>query len=131
MIQPLLGGSTGMASGTWYGFLDGHAVVLNAVTNRQNLITSAGTISHFGVTLTVAPGVGKSWTAKIFVNGVASSVVVTITGTDTSGSDTVNTAVVAAGDLVILQVYRDANNASDGVTVDAELVAVSLEYTTT
>ena len=42
-----------------------------------------------------------------------------------------NADSVAAGDLVILQVYRDADNASDGVTVDAELVAVSLEYTTT
>ena len=92
-----------MASGTWYGFLDGHAVVLSAVTNRQNLITSAGTISHFGVTLTVAPGVGKSWTAKVFVNGVASSIVATVSDTDTSASDTVNTAVVAAGDLVAVQ----------------------------
>jgi hypothetical protein len=36
---------------------------------------------------------------------------------------------VAAGDLVFLLVYRDADNASDTLTVDAELIAASLEYT--
>lgn len=42
-----------------------------------------------------------------------------------------NTDSVAAGDLVVLLVYRDANNGSDDLTSDAVLVAVSLEYTTT
>lgn len=37
---------------------------------------------------------------------------------------------VAAGDLVFLLVYRDADNGSDSLTVDAELIAVSLDYTT-
>jgi hypothetical protein len=38
---------------------------------------------------------------------------------------------VAAGDLVFLLVYRDAANGSDNLTVDAELIDVSFEYTTT
>lgn len=38
---------------------------------------------------------------------------------------------VAANDLVNLGVSRDANNASDTLAVDAELIAVSFEYTTT
>jgi hypothetical protein len=38
---------------------------------------------------------------------------------------------VAAGDLVFLLVYRDADNGSDNLAVDAELIAVSLDYTTT
>lgn len=42
-----------------------------------------------------------------------------------------NVDSVAAGDLVFLLVYRDANNGSDTVTVDAELISVALEYTTT
>lgn len=42
-----------------------------------------------------------------------------------------NADSVAAGDLVIVTVFRDANNGSDTCTVDAELVAVSIEYTTT
>ena len=42
-----------------------------------------------------------------------------------------NADSVAAGDFVIIRVYRDATNGSDGVTSDAELVAVSIEYTTT
>lgn len=36
---------------------------------------------------------------------------------------------MAAGDLVRLLVYRDAANASDTLTVDAELLALSLDYT--
>jgi hypothetical protein len=37
---------------------------------------------------------------------------------------------VAAGDLVFVLVYRDANHASDDLTSDALLVAVTFEYTT-
>lgn len=37
---------------------------------------------------------------------------------------------VAAGDLVSLVVYRDANAGTDDLSSDAVLVAVSLEYTT-
>jgi hypothetical protein len=42
-----------------------------------------------------------------------------------------NTDSVAVGDWVALLVYRDADNGSDTLAVDAELIAVSLEYTTT
>jgi hypothetical protein len=37
---------------------------------------------------------------------------------------------VAAGDFVTLHVYRDAANGSDTCTVDAEILACTLEYTT-
>ncbi len=38
---------------------------------------------------------------------------------------------VAAGDLCFLLVYRDADNASDTLAVDAELIIAALTYTTT
>jgi hypothetical protein len=38
---------------------------------------------------------------------------------------------LAAGDLFLLHVYRDAANGSDTCTVDAEVIAFSLDYTTT
>lgn len=43
-----------------------------------------------------------------------------------------NADSVAAGDLVVVRVYRDADGTSgtDDLAVDAELVAVSIEYTT-
>lgn len=37
----------------------------------------------------------------------------------------------AAGDSLFILVYRDANNGSDSLSVDAELLSVSLDYTTT
>lgn len=41
-----------------------------------------------------------------------------------------NADSVAAGDLVFLLIYRDADNASDDLSSDALLIAASLEYTT-
>jgi hypothetical protein len=38
---------------------------------------------------------------------------------------------MAAADWVVVNLYRDPSHASDTCTVDAEVVAVSLEYTTT
>lgn len=40
-----------------------------------------------------------------------------------------NLDALAAGDLVFLLIYRDADNAADTLTVDAEMVAAVLEYT--
>jgi len=42
-----------------------------------------------------------------------------------------NADSMAAGDYVKINVNRDADNASDTATGDAEVVAISLEYTTT
>jgi len=42
-----------------------------------------------------------------------------------------NADSVAAGDLLFIRVYRAPGDAGDTCTVDAELTAVSLEYTTT
>lgn len=38
---------------------------------------------------------------------------------------------LAAGDLVVLCLYRDGANGSDTTTVDAEVVALAVEFTTT
>lgn len=38
---------------------------------------------------------------------------------------------IAAGDMAFLIVYRDADNASDTLAADAELISVAFEYTTT
>jgi hypothetical protein len=40
-----------------------------------------------------------------------------------------NLDTVAAGDLVVMRVYRDGANAADTCTVDAELVAAGLDFT--
>lgn len=37
---------------------------------------------------------------------------------------------VAAGDLVVLLIHRDSDNGSDTLAVDAELITVAFEYTT-
>lgn len=47
-----------------------------------------------------------------------------------SGTITLNMDSAAAGDLVQLLLFRDADNASDTCAVDAELLSVDFEYTT-
>lgn len=42
-----------------------------------------------------------------------------------------NADSVAANDWVCVTVFRDANNGSDTCSVDAELISVTIEYTTT
>lgn len=42
-----------------------------------------------------------------------------------------NADSVAANDWVCVTVFRDANNGSDNCSVDAELIAVTIEFTTT
>lgn len=41
-----------------------------------------------------------------------------------------NVDSMAAGDTIIVQAYRDADNGSDTCTVDAELVSATLEFAT-
>jgi hypothetical protein len=62
----------------------------------------------------------------------------TTTATNTTEARRLNETTIApsfdsaaVGDLVFLLVYRDADNASDTLSVDAELINVSLDYTTT
>ena len=62
---------------------------------------------------------------------------VTIAGNTTearrlvSGSITLNMDGAAAGDLIVLGLFRDGDNASDTGTVDFEFVGAELSYTTT
>ncbi len=62
-----------------------------------------GVIQNFYVKLTAAPGAGTSRTFKIFKNGVASGISVTISDAATTGSDTTNSVAVVAGDDLCIE----------------------------
>jgi hypothetical protein len=63
----------------------------------------AGTFQKLYVTLATAPGAGKSLTFTVRKNGVDSALAVTISGTNTAGSDLTNTVSVTPGDLLTLK----------------------------
>lgn len=71
-------------------------------TVKRQLVTTPGTFSELAVELPVAPGAGKSLTFTLVVNGVASALSVTISDTNTTGVDAVNTKAVVASDNVYL-----------------------------
>lgn len=65
----------------------------------------------------------------------AATVTIAANGTEArrliTGSITLNMDSAAAGDFVVITLYRDADNGSDDCSVDFELVAAAFEYTTT
>lgn len=71
-------------------------------TATYQIVPCAGTLKSFYVNLSESPGAGEgdAYTFKIRVNDGDSGLVVTITQPATTGSDLVNTKVVAAGDRV-------------------------------
>lgn len=70
----------------------------NTIAARRTPISIPGTVSNLQVTLVTGPGVGTQWDINLFHNNATSTIGCTISGTDTSCSDTVNTVTVAEGD---------------------------------
>lgn len=64
----------------------------------------------------------------------AATVTISANGTEArrriSGTITLNMDSAAADDLVVITLFRDANNGSDTCSVDFELTDVAFEYTT-
>lgn len=86
-----------------YAFCAGAYTWNPTLTNREEIVSTSGTIKKLHVYVHSAPGVGKSLTFTLMKNGVATSLEVTISGTDKSGSDTVNTVSVSAFDRISLR----------------------------
>ncbi|MGD0629422.1 MAG: choice-of-anchor D domain-containing protein [Terracidiphilus sp.] len=75
------------------------------------LMPTTGTLSSLCVNLTTAPGIGASWTWKLYKNGADQSLAVTISGAQTEACDSVDTTGFVPGDLVALHVTPSASPA--------------------
>jgi hypothetical protein len=64
---------------------------------------AAGTFSNFRITLTTAPGVGKSHTVTVIKNGSDTAMIVTVSGTATSGTYS-GSITVADGDYLTMKI---------------------------
>lgn len=69
----------------------------------QQIMPIPGNYSDMWVDLDTAPGVGKSWTLTLRVNGADSALTVTISGTATTGHLTGTNVAIAIGDLVSMK----------------------------
>lgn len=64
---------------------------------------ATGTFRNFVVSTDVAPGVGKTCTYTVRKNGVDTALTVTLSGTQTTGSDLTHSVAVALGDHLVLK----------------------------
>jgi hypothetical protein len=82
----------------------------------------AGTLRNLFVRHHVTAGNGSNIVYTVQVNGVDTSITVTLASTATQGSDTVNTQVVAGGDRITLKVTKAADiGTSPQVVASVEL----------
>jgi len=73
------------------------------------ITAGGGALDRLYVELQTAPGVGNSFTFTVMVDGVASSLACTISGTDTTGSNLANLATYLTGDAISLRAVPSSN----------------------
>lgn len=114
MLQLIGGSSTNLGSSTVYTSV----ICCEQFTTTEGAASgpwsAPGVISKWTVTLTNAPGAGKSRTFTIRLNGVNQPLQIVISDLETSGSDLVNTVTVAAGDLLAVQMVPAGTPAASG-----------------
>lgn len=86
------------------GVMQSRGVGQTTESHNYMVIPTSGTIKKLRVELDGAPGAGKSYKFTLFLDGVAASLTVTISDTDTSGNDSANTVSVSAGQTVSIEV---------------------------
>lgn len=99
---PILTGevnNTLSASATRYLPIQG-GILSTTTGNAGTIIPTAGTINNAYVVLGGTPGAAKSYTATLVKNTVDTALVVTVSGTNTTGNDTTHSVSIAAGDKV-------------------------------
>lgn len=105
----------------YFGADAGYIAAPPATTDNgtSTLISQSGTLKKLYVRCTggTAPGVGKNIAVKVYKNGVASAITCTVSGTNTSASDLVNTLSVNAGDYIDIEEIPDAGAATTNIQV--------------
>ena len=88
-------------------------------------VPRAGTLQKFYIHHNTANGNGNGVTYTVIKNGVATAITVTLaSGAIGTGSDTVNTVAVVAGDLIAIQVTKALSITNGNLDVTATLEVV-------
>jgi hypothetical protein len=90
-------------TGTIYLPFGGGGISSTTEANVDTPAPQAATVSNFYVQLSAAPGTGNSVAVTVRKNGAATAVTCTISGSATSGNDTMHSFTCAAGDLLDVQ----------------------------
>ena len=103
LVQP--SGSTT----TYYVFLGANTTE----TSVQQPSAIAGTVANLYVQLSAAPGTGRTWTATLMKNGVATAATCVVSNTATSCSDTAHPVTIVAGDKLDLREVTSSTSVPD------------------
>lgn len=95
LFFPITGGVTGNAADTQAG--------------TRTLVSRAGTVKNLYVKLSAALGAGKTGTVTVYKNGVATTLLTTLSVGPTSFNDITNSFTVVAGDEIGIQVATTGN----------------------
>lgn len=118
---------------TEFNYLSGGAhwaTILVGSLGPESIVSTPGTLKNFYVALNSSPGVGNSYTFAVRVNKALAGPSVTISGTNNLGSDTTNTATVAAGDTVDIRCVPSSTptvrTANWGICFEADEMGAAL-----
>ena len=118
-------GTAGIAAGATRYFPISGAADAAALNDIQTPCSSNSTARKFRVRSSAAPGVGQTFTIKLYKNS-GSVVTVTISGAATTGSDTSTTAAIAEADTLAWEVVASAGTpANTIIQASLELLAAA------
>jgi len=87
------------------------------------LVNSSGTLQHLRISMTTAPGLGESVTFTVRVGTVDTGITVTVTGSNKTGADIVNSIAVTAGDLITIRVVTSAAGVPENIIASLNIVS--------
>lgn len=116
----MMGRSTSQFSGTNYHSFVGDSWDNNLVNHGKIIFPTDGTLKKLYAQVSPAPGAGNSDNFTVYQNDGAIDLTLTISGTDTTGSNTSDTVDISAGDTIYLYTTET------GSTTSAEFSVVFL-----
>lgn len=130
--NPLFGTITGgfSAGSTVYGAVIGANAISTGESTFNTVVPGTYTLKKFNMTISAAPGTGKSFTMQSRKNSANGNITFAIANTATSGEDGTNTDSLVAGDMVDFSV-TPAGTPTVGQTGRFGFVASSQTTTTT
>lgn len=99
-----------------------HGIATSAAVDVNGIIPTGGTLSNLNLRAATAPGVGKSWTATLVLNGVDSALTIAVVDNATVNADTTHSVAVVAGDLVQWKLTPAGTPTSGRVLITCQFV---------
>lgn len=106
----------------WVSFFGGSTASTTEIYT-ESLVSTPGTLRNLRVALTGPPGAGNSYSFTVRKNGADTGLTVTISDSDTDGSDLSNSVTVVAGDRITLKMVPTSTPTAQQANYSLKFVA--------